>query len=321
MDHLARSRLNFFTTAGLDRLPVRRADEGWLADQLDAALTRLVPVWRGLNLFAAADTTRPLFINPRDLDEPADSDYPRPPHVLLGGDDEHNYFAVALDDADDRLAERLERGRFLDLRSHAAVLNARDGSLLAYAKAMTYWHRRHRYCGDCGSATHSLEGGHVLLCRNSDCGQRHFPRTDPAVIVLVTRGDRCLLGHQAGWPEGLYSALAGFVEPGETLEDAVVREVYEEAGVEVSEVHYHSSQPWPFPGSIMIGFHAGAATEAIHRHDQELADARWFTHAELEAAIADGWLKVPRRVSIAYRLLEAWFDATDPGALDRVLAR
>jgi NAD+ diphosphatase len=189
------------------------------------------------------------------------------------------------------------------------------GALLAYARAMIYWERRHRFCGDCGHPTRSAEGGFVRTCTNAACGKSIFPRTDPAIIVLVQAGERCLLARQASWPPGRYSVIAGFVEPGESLEDAVKREVREETGIEVSEIYYQSSQPWPFPSSLMLGFVASAATTQFNLLDNELEHARWITRTELADEVRAGTLKLPPGLSISRRLIEAWFDAGEQGKL------
>ncbi|MGE0580701.1 MAG: NAD(+) diphosphatase [Steroidobacteraceae bacterium] len=205
-------------------------------------------------------------------------------------------------------------GRFEELRPLSADLPEREAGLLAYARALTIWRTRHRYCGACGAPTRPVRAGHVLACSNRACGQEMFPRIDPAIIVLVTDGERALLGRQASWPPGRYSTIAGFVEPGESVEDAVAREVAEETGIGVGEVTYHSSQPWPFPSSLMLGFHAQATSFAITRRDGELEDAQWFTRA----AIASGHPRVGARSSISWRLIEAWFDAGWPTPLAQV---
>jgi NAD+ diphosphatase len=229
--------------------------------------------------------------------------------VLLGQEDETAVFALdlsALETPFDSLALDAAQYKFLDLRAFGALLDRRDGSLLAYAKAMMHWHSRHRFCGVCGSPTVPVEAGHVRHCTNAACKTSHFPRTDPAVIMLVTDGENCLLGRQKIWPAGMYSTLAGFVEPGESLEEAVAREVYEEAGIEIDCVTYHSSQPWPFPASIMLGFHAAAKTRDIRVDGAELEDARWFSRDWLRRTEDGPEFRKPRKDSIARRLLEDW---------------
>jgi NAD+ diphosphatase len=186
-------------------------------------------------------------------------------------------------------------------------MDRREGALLALARAIMFWHARHRYCGLCGSPTRSEEAGHMRRCTNPACNTMHFPRTDPAVIMLVTDGHRALLGRNKNFPlPGMYSTLAGFVEPGESLEDAVAREVREESGIEVAAVHYHSSQPWPFPANIMLGFHAEARTTEITIDYGELEDARWFTRDWLTSHTDDDSFRLPRLDSIARRLIEDW---------------
>jgi NAD+ diphosphatase len=185
---------------------------------------------------------------------------------------------------------------------------------------MAYWHYRHRFCGDCGSPTRSTEGGHQRVCTNDQCKQPHFPRTDPAIIVIITSGKHCLLGRQRAWPKDLYSTIAGFVEPGESLEAAVVREIKEETGVQVDEVYYHSSQAWPFPGSIMLGFSAKTASKDVSLDINELEDARWLSREEMENGLKAGSLKLPSPVSIAFRLIEDWFNAESKSRLRNVIS-
>jgi NAD+ diphosphatase len=192
-----------------------------------------------------------------------------------------------------------------ELRPLAPLLEPDAASLLAYARALVLWRSRHRFCGVCGTVNRAARAGHVMRCTNERCGHETFPRLDPAIIVLVAdaSGERALLGRQASWPQGRYSTIAGFVEPGESLEDAVIREVEEETGVQVGEVRYVASQPWPFPSSLMLGFSAVARTHEIHLRDGELEDARWFTRAD----IAAGHPALPPPGSISARLIDGWF--------------
>lgn len=207
--------------------------------------------------------------------------------------------------------------QFFDLRQASAMLEPESASLLGYALAMDYWHRMHRYCGVCGNPTEPSETGHLRTCTNRDCARRHFPRTDPAVIVLVEDGqESCLLGRKRDWPDRRYSTIAGFVEPGETPEQAVMREVHEETGTWVQRVIYQDSQPWPFPGSLMLGYSAIAPRGETRLLDNELQDARWFTRDEILQWVPSGRLRLPPAISIAYRLIQHWFENGDVPPLD-----
>jgi NAD+ diphosphatase len=197
-----------------------------------------------------------------------------------------------------------------ELRPLAPLLQSDAASLLAYARALMLWRSRHRFCGVCGAPNLPARAGHVMRCSREGCAHETFPRLDPAIIVLVSdaSGERALLGRQATWPAGRYSTIAGFVEPGEGLEDAVAREVEEETGVIVGDVEYVASQPWPFPSSLMLGFRATARTEDISLRDGELEDARWFTRAE----VAAGHPALPPTGSISSRLIDGWFGGPTP---------
>jgi NAD+ diphosphatase len=219
--------------------------------------------------------------------------------VLLG---EYRGLAVFTAEVESTDAPDLEGGgEFADLRLAAALLPHDEAGLVAYARAMISFRHRHRFCGSCGAPTMPRNNGRVMTCAREGCATEFFPRVDPAVIVLVTDGDRALLGRQPGWPAGRYSTIAGFVEPGESLEDAVRREVLEETGIETGTMTYQSSQPWPFPRSLMLGFRAEALSTQIRLGDAELEDARWFHRDELR-----GGSMMPFAQSIAYRLIHEW---------------
>ena len=196
-------------------------------------------------------------------------------------------------------------------------MDAKHAGILAYAKALHYWQHRHRFCGVCGSANRLLSAGHRLVCSNEECARQSFPRIDPAIIVLVTHGDACLLGRSPNWPPKRFSTLAGFVEPGESLEDAVVREVFEEACVQLGAIRYVSSQPWPFPASSMCGFYAEALSRDCAVSD-EIEELRWFSVDELTAAVTKGEVLLPPPVSIAFQLLADWFRRNGGGNLEAI---
>jgi NAD+ diphosphatase len=194
--------------------------------------------------------------------------------------------------------------RFEELRPLSALLPAAEAGLLAYVRALAVWRARSRHCGLCGARTVPIRAGHCLVCSNPACAEEFFPRIDPAIIVLVCDGERALLGRQASWPPRRYSTIAGFVEQGESLEDAVAREVEEETGVRIVSASYDSSQPWPFPSSLMLGFRAQAAPGSVVRVGGELEDARWFTRAQLTS----GEALAPPSHSISWRLISGWLE-------------
>jgi NAD+ diphosphatase len=275
--------LNTFAGEALDRAGPHRGDEAWLAARLADRATRVVAA-SAAGVIVAGERPRMFAVDalPEGLDL-----------VLLGVDgDGHAVFAA--DPGDELPGER--RG----LRDLAPVLSQAEGGMVAHAVGLLNWHRRHRFCATCGAASEAREAGHVRVC--PACGAQHHPRTDPVVIMLVTDDERALLGRQAQWPAGRYSALAGFVEPGESLEEAVAREVREEAGVRVDAVRYRSSQPWPFPSSLMLGFSARWAGGEPAVRDGELEDVGWFTRR----AIVDGDVLLPPPTAIARRLVDEW---------------
>jgi NAD+ diphosphatase len=304
-------RRNIYSSAEINRLSLRRVDNGYIEELMSQSTAKFIPVDTEKNLIRREDQPRPVFLAglmARSLLNGGALP------IFLGTLEETPYFA--LDVTGFSLAEQ-NLGEFVDLRQVGPLLFAQEGSLLAYARGMTYWHRRHRYCGVCGSPTSVTKAGHERTCVNEDCGATHFPRTDPAVIMLVAHGDHCLLGRGAHFPRGMHSTLAGFVEPGESFEDAVAREVYEEVRVRVTDVQYHSSQPWPFPASVMIGFRAVAESMNFEVNKEELESAQWYSRAELQAdrLPQDGSFFLPRKDSIARRLIEDWLtEAEVPSA-------
>lgn len=299
----------------LDRCGGDRANPDWVRRQLTAHGCRVVPVWKDKNLIDADATGAPRLAPIAAASWLSQS--PSDTFVLLGVDETGPWFAVDVSDlsipeSDPRLRRQIDKGAvFDDLRKAARLLPAFDAALGAYARGMLYWHRRHRYCGVCGSKTEVIEAGHKRRCANPTCAAEHFPRTDPAMIAHVHQGDRCLLGRNPRFPERMYSTIAGFVEPGESLEDCVIREVHEETGITVGNVRYHSSQPWPFPASLMVGFLAEAETDRIWTDGDEIEHALWISREDLLAERARGKeaeIQLPPRLSIARRLIDHWLD-------------
>lgn len=234
---------------------------------------------------------------------------PRSRPTYLGGNGAGPHFMVtATQDQAEQLTLALS-ATWLDLRSAGLAWPAAQSGLFAYAAGLMHWQQRTQYCSRCGGRLRLLAAGHRARCDTPSCSLDVYPRVDPAIIVIVSQGDHCLLGRQASWPVGRYSTLAGFVEPGESIEDAVAREVHEEAGVHVIDCDYHSSQPWPFPSSLMLGFVA----EARDRHIEvgpELEDARWFSAGGLVDALQGGQVSIPPPLSVSWRLIEHWLRAT-----------
>jgi NAD+ diphosphatase len=292
-------RLNVFAGTYVDRQAHLREHEDWLARALADPSTLIVPIWKNRNLFSRGEHLRAVLL--------------RAPHTLRQADEAHTVLLGSFRGAPCLLVE-LEGevapelapdSEFHELRFFGSLLPADEAGLLAYARALVLWRARHRFCGTCGSPNLSTKAGHVRLCSNPACRLEQFPRIDPAIIVLITDGERALLGRQAAWPEGRYSTIAGFVEPGESLEDAVRREVKEETDVDVYDIEYHSSQPWPFPSSLMLGFFAKAPAQAAFTCGAELEDVRWFSRAD----IANGSPALPSSQSISFRLIEDWYNS------------
>lgn len=299
------ARTNTFSGLSLllDRLAERRDELAWVAEQATSPESRFLLLDnRGTAYMASGNATlrwlnaeeRALFL-------------PEVAATFLGIVNERPHFLLTVEDSTraSELEEVLGASR-MGLREAGLELAADEAGLFAYAKGLSHWQRETRFCAYCGSTLTLVSSGHRAQCTHVDCGRTHFPRTDAAIIVIVEHEGACLLGRQAGWPPGRYSTLAGFIEPGESLEDAVRREVAEESGVIVGDVHYHSSQPWPMPASLMVGFTAKAIDPTIRLRDGELEDARWFTPQEIADGLADGSLAVPTKLSVSYQLLASW---------------
>jgi NAD+ diphosphatase len=302
-----------FGGSGLDRQAALRKDAMGLAAAL--ARGRVVPFWHG----------KPLIKNDKPAWLPADHPVlaDAPPPVYLGDDDAIPRFAADLSDwvPDAKIAPRVsgffdpsiqkhpglgDDMGFVETRGIMTRLTAREAELIATGKAVLQWHRSHGFCASCGAPTGVTQGGWQRSC--PACGAQHFPRTDPVVIMLVTHDNAVLLGRSPGWPEGMFSLLAGFVEPGETVEAAVRREVFEEAGVRCGAVGYLASQPWPFPASLMIGMRTEATATAIRLDPDELEQALWVTREELVSVFAGRHptILAPRKGAIAHFILRNW---------------
>lgn len=293
---------NVFAGAFVDRIGERRKDPDWLADAVISDEARFIPVWGDLCLIGG-DPPHAVLLRRAQIEAFVDE------HniIFLGLFRNQPAFALAIERAGNPPFEAF--GSFESLRILGTRLPLDEANLVAHARALVLWHASQSFCGICGAAALPEAGGNTRRCINADCGREIFPRTDPAVIVLVHDDDRCLLGRQESWPEDRYSTIAGFVEPGESLEDAVRREVYEETNIRVAGVRYHSSQPWPFPSSLMLGFFARASSHDIVLNDAELEDAQWFTREQLRSEFP----KLPFRISIARRLIEDWILLGDAG--------
>ncbi|MDX1780114.1 MAG: NAD(+) diphosphatase [Thalassovita sp.] len=310
-----------FGGSGLDRAAEMRGDDAAVAAALAASETRSVVLWRGKPLITRDGQGRPALTR-LPMDHPVLREARSGP-IFLGREDSGPVFAhdisawmptevdeTALNSFLDRSEQHhpslSASDTFAELRAVMARISPRDAELAATARALFGWHRTHRFCSQCGQESEMAMAGWQRDC--PACGGHHFPRTDPVVIMLITRGNAVLMGRSHGWPEGMYSLLAGFVEPGETIEAAVRREVWEESGVRVGPVSYLASQPWAFPASLMVGCAGQAKTEELTIDPKEIDDARWFSREEIMLAFAgeNPDLRPAREGSIAHFLLRNW---------------
>ena len=274
--------------------------------------TKFIPYFNGKNFFKEINeniealklnNNQIKFFFPKEIKNP----------IFLGVANDTYYVGLDLSKQDINLDSWLKENEVIveDLRKYGPSLNDIDASFLALTNGMFFWHNTHQFCGSCGFKNKSREGGFVKICSNDKCGKSHFPRTDPAIITLISFKDKILLGRSPRFPEGMYSTLAGFVEPGESLEQALEREVFEEVGVKVRNIKYFDSQPWPFPASLMLGFFAEATSEKMNIDYNEIEDAHWFSIEELKTLqhpSINGGFKLPRVDSIARRLVDNWIN-------------
>ncbi len=299
-----------FTGNSLNRASEKRTDAEWVAAKLKDPTSFILPMWK-LQPFLIGPPKGPVeagFLQPGLCEQLA---APGAPCVLLGLEKDRALFTLDISAARDPANEGplAGLGSFRDMRATAmsAGLPDKDVAILGQAKAMIDWHQRHGFCARCGHATTIADAGYKRNCPN--CGAEHFPRTDPVVIMLATNGNACLVGRGKQFPPGFYSALAGFIEPGETIEEAVAREIMEEAGVRVKNVTYFTTQPWPFPSSLMIGCYAEAEDRAITIDENELADAIWLEKDQVRAMLAgeaNNGMFLPPPVAIAHHLIKHW---------------
>ncbi len=310
MSQLLPKNPNTFANSPLDRAGHLRANQEWLAGAFADKRSLFIPVWKLM----------PFLIKNRESRREAGWVTPelalplmRPGAItiFLGMHRDCAHFAIDISGLPDPSAEGALAGlgTFADLRMVAEEIDPGDAAILAQAKSVIDWHQRHGFCANCGAPTVPADAGYKRYCEA--CNTEHFPRTDPVVIMLALNGNSCLLGRQAKWPGGFYSALAGFVEPGETIEEAVARELQEEAGIKTAEVLFHSTQPWPYPSSLMIGCYARAATTDITIDQNELSDAQWFPREAVREALEKkgaGELRLPPPLAIAHQLVKSWIE-------------
>jgi NAD+ diphosphatase len=294
----------------LNRVSERRTDAKWIESRLHDSSSLLFPMWKLQPFLLGREDAKPPFelglVKPPVADSIAGGDAIR---IFLGLDGDRALFALEIPDAKDPTKDGplAEMGFFRDARAAGQMVSIRDTAIIAQAKAMIDWHQRHGFCPKCGAPTKFMDAGYRRLCEK--CNSEHFPRVDPVVIMLATEGDACLVGRGKLFPQGMFSALAGFIEPGEAIEEAVRRELMEEASVRVGEVSYYATQPWPFPSSLMIGCFAKALSRDVKVDENELAEVRWIERRVarelIEGKRVEG-IMVPPPIAIAHHLIKAF---------------
>jgi NAD+ diphosphatase len=299
-----------FAGSPLDRASEKRTDSNWIESKRRDPSSLVLPMWRLEPFLLGSEKSGPpieLGLVPAGIvDSFTDGGALC---IFLGLDGDRAVFAIDVSEADDpaNAGPLAGLGYFRDARVAASMVSLKDAAIIAQAKAMIDWHQRHGFCPRCGAATKIMDAGYRRLC--GKCNGEHFPRVDPVVIMLATHGEACLVGRGKQFPHGMFSALAGFVEPGETIEEAVRRELMEEASVKVGEVTYYATQPWPFPSSLMIGCFAKAESREVKADENELAEVRWLERSVardlIEGKQIDG-VRVPPPIAIAHHLIKTW---------------
>jgi len=290
----------------LDRGDHERRDEEWLSASAKAATSKFLPLWENTVMITEGSDQSLGWLDITDITRLGIE----VEGVFLGLRDGSAHFTVDITKNENAVKDLKESGdwAFEDTRAVTGLISATDSGIVAQARAQINWHNKHGFCSVCGHPTEMKKGGHVRRCGN--CNTQHFPRTDPVVITAVSDGDRLLLGQSKGRLQAMnrYSVLAGFIDQGESIEEAVQREIMEESGIQVRNVRYHSSQPWPFPSTLMIGCHADAATSEITMDEGEMTDVRWFTRKDVLSGLAgtNENLALPGSIAIAYHLITAW---------------
>ena len=310
-----------FRAEHFDRQALKRADDQWIAQQLADVNSQFLLFWK--NKFILTDDVNLHFLDKNTAEQHSKT---RLQWKYLGdlsndqkSETESNtksLFGAEITQPTDKS----EEANWKSLRSIGLKVSPENASLLAFAQGLFNWHAINNFCTVCGSAVSEVQAGHALICDNAVCAKEIFPRTDPAIIVLIHHQDSCLLGRGATWPENAYSCLAGFVEIGEDLESSVKREVFEESGLTITEIEYRGSQPWPFPQSLMLGFFAEATNKELVFHDGELEDARWYSRQQLVDAVTKKELYLSPSLSISYHLLEDWFNLNSERPLSDILS-
>jgi NAD+ diphosphatase len=299
-----------FSGNPLDRASEKRTDADWIAAKRRDASSFILPMWRLQPFILGSEKAAPPvelgLLHPGLCDSLAAQDAPC---VFLGLEGNKAMFALDISAARDPVSEGpiAGLGHFRDARAAGATLPMKDAAIMGQAKAMIDWHNRHGFCAQCGTASRLTDAGWRRIC--DECKAEHFPRTDPVVIMLAVHGDACLVGRNKRFPGNFYSALAGFMEPGESIEEAVRRELMEEVNLKVGKVHYHATQPWPFPSSLMIGCLAEAESRDFKPDGEEISDARWLDRETAKRLVAGERLadiSVPPAVAIAHHLIKAF---------------